>query len=175
MATPARNATAGIDQLIVEGIQTQLDPARPFSLNGKEYTSVTLAALIQRRTDLFAAIERTKRQWLGTIAEYEALNEELAVVLPEFRIQLFGIYGRDNVEMLAKFGFAPPKKPVRTVDANAAAAAKARATRKARRTMGKKQRLKIKGTVPETTPVVAPPEAQAPAVEPTGTDPTNQP
>src|SRR6202035_2367644 len=80
-------------------------------------------------------------------------------------------------QTLADFGLEPPKarKPL-TSEQRAAAAAKATATRKARGTTSKKQKLAIKGNVigvnvtPVTEPAAATPPA--PAQEPVSPAPT---
>jgi len=56
-------------------------------------------------------------------------------------------YGLEST-IAAAFGFAPRKKTVKSPATKKAAAEKNRATRKARNTMGKRQRLKIKGVLP---------------------------
>jgi hypothetical protein len=77
---------------------------------------------------------------------------------------------------LADFGLAPRKSNAKTVQTKATAVAKNLATRKARGTMGKKQKASIKGHVtgiivtPVTTPKVSdasstPPATQASASE----------
>jgi hypothetical protein len=55
--------------------------------------------------------------------------------------------------VLADFGFTAPKKRVLTPDEKAAAAVKAKATRKARNTMGKVQKKSVKGTTPAAAPL----------------------
>lgn len=151
MTTLRRDATNGNDQLVIQGILTELDPSRTLDLNGKTYSPASLAALIQRRVDLFLAIGQAKAQWLDQIAQYEALSKELTIVLGQLRIAVFGIFGQES-EKVAAFGFAPPRKGVRTQEQKLAAAAKARATRKARGTKGKRAPLAIKGTVPAVVP-----------------------
>jgi hypothetical protein len=65
----------------------------------------------------------------------------------------------DAADILALFGLEPRKAPApRTGEENAAAAAKAKATRTARGTASKKQKLAIKGNVTGITvvPTTAP-------------------
>jgi hypothetical protein len=61
--------------------------------------------------------------------------------------------------VLADFGFAPPKAATRTPEEKAAAAAKAKATREARHTLGKSQKKTVKGNV---TGIVVTPVTSAP-------------
>ena len=79
----------------------------------------------------------------------------------------------NTVPILADFGLAPPKVPApKTSEEKAAAAAKAEATREARGTASKKQKLTVKGNVtgitvtPITAPTAAPPAAPEPPVTP---------
>jgi hypothetical protein len=72
--------------------------------------------------------------------------------LRAFVINLFK--GQTNV--LADFGITVIARQVPTVDTKAAAALKAKATRAARGTGGKRQKAKIKGAVP-TAPATTPP------------------
>jgi hypothetical protein len=53
-------------------------------------------------------------------------------------------------QRLGDFGFAPDKKGVKGVHVKLAAADKAKATRKARGTLGPKQRKKVKAPPPGT-------------------------
>ena len=69
-----------------------------------------------------------------------------------------------TVPILADFGLAPRKEPApKTTEEKAAAAAKAKATRQARGTTSKKQKLTVKGNVTGiiVTPVTAPTAASA--------------
>jgi hypothetical protein len=73
-----------------------------------------------------------------------------------------------SIDSLAVFGLKPRKvRAAPKPEDQVAAALKAKATRKARMTMGPKQKAKIKGVVPETSPETPPP-ATAP-VAPTAT------
>ena len=156
MATPRRDKTTGNDQTVLKGIETELDPNMVLHLNGKAYTPAQLAAFVRRRAHLLRRINKSKALWLSAIDKYAAHDKELNLVLGELRVQVFGLFGRESPKVKS-FAFAPPKKPVRTPEQKEATAAKARATREARGTKGRKARLKIKGTV------AAPPaEAAAP-------------
>ncbi|HEY8039212.1 MAG TPA: hypothetical protein VIF15_05430, partial [Polyangiaceae bacterium] len=72
---------------------------------------------------------------------------------------------QDSGPKLEIFGFTPRKARTTTVKTKAAAAEKVVATRKARNTMGPKQKAKIKGT-PAPEPVTTGTVAQAPPVKP---------
>jgi hypothetical protein len=69
------------------------------------------------------------------------------------RAQTQGIFGQHSAEF-REFGFRPAKKrgPKGNSNSKAAAVAKAAATRKARGTLGRKQRLAIKAATAQATP-----------------------
>jgi hypothetical protein len=165
MATPRRDWTAGVDQQVVTGIETHLDPNMVLHLNGKAYTAAELAKFIRKRARLAHRIEKAKALWLSLIEQYAAHDAELNLVLKEFRVQVFGIFGRESPKV-KEFSFKPPKKRTMTVEAKKAAAEKARATRIARGTKGRKARLAIKGAVPDTPAAAdAPPKPDDPGSE----------
>lgn len=85
-------------------------------------------------------------------------------------LQAYVLFIRANfagaTQQLADFGLQPPKaKAPRTSEQKAASAAKLRATRKARGTTSKKQKLAVTGGVTgvEITPVMGSSEAAPPA------------
>jgi hypothetical protein len=158
MATPRRDATTGNDITVINGIENELDPNMVLYLNGKQFTPAQLAAFVRRRGYLLRRILKSKALWLSAIAKYAAHDAEMNIVLGELRVQVFGIFGRESLKVKA-FSFKPPKKAVRTPEQLKRAAEKARATREARGTKGRKARLKITGTVlpaaDEATPPVS--------------------
>ena len=75
----------------------------------------------------------------------------------------------ESASTLADFGLAPRRVPVLTPEQKLARANKARATRKARNTMGAKQKAAITGTTPvATTGSSEPAVTAAPAATTTG-------
>jgi hypothetical protein len=147
MSDPSRATVQGKDQQIVAGIQQELQAIPTMYLGSRTFTPATLAAYIQRRIDLASDVLTTRAAWQNAVATYEATNAETNVVIADLRNFLIGAFGRDSVK-LAAFGLVAPKRPVLTPEQRAAAALKARATRKARKTMGKKQKAKVVGESP---------------------------
>ncbi len=78
------------------------------------------------------------------------------------------VFYAGQVQTLTDFGLTARKTPVVSPETMVAAAAKAKATRAARHTLGKKQKAKITGTVVTTAPAVPPP-ATPPAAPPAAT------
>jgi hypothetical protein len=102
----------------------------------------------------------------ATLAE-RAVDAKVAPVVRAYRTYLRALHGT-STQTLADYGLAPTKAPKPlTVVAKSAKVALNKATRKARSTVGPKQRLAIKGTVSATTeqlpvePPAAPPKPTA--------------
>ena len=64
------------------------------------------------------------------------------------------LFGPSAVDVLGEFGFTPKASLGRSPSTTVKAIAKAKATRLARHTMGKKQRLAVKAPVQPAAPVV---------------------
>jgi hypothetical protein len=80
---------------------------------------------------------------IGTVGETEAARLEADAALKAWVRAQFGVESTEAID----FGFPPPRTGVPTVEEKALAVARAKATRKARHTMGKRQKEGIRGTV----------------------------
>jgi hypothetical protein len=150
--TTSRTTIQGKDQQVLEGINKSLT-IPTLLLGSTSYTPATLAAFIQHRIDLANAVGTTKATWLATVREYAKVSKQAAIVLADLRNALIGAYGADTPK-LADFGFSPPRSVTLTPEQKAATVAKRNATRKARKTAGKRQKAKIKGEPVTAQPVV---------------------
>ncbi|HZU82221.1 MAG TPA: hypothetical protein VE987_04860 [Polyangiaceae bacterium] len=177
MVTVNRTSTQARDAQVIAGIQKHLQNVPSIPLGGSAYTPADLAKLVQSRIDSAATVTAAKAAWHATVVSHEALNTKLTPTVRSLRQYVINVYGATS-PVLADFGFAPPKTATRTPEEKAAAAAKAKATRAARHTAGKKQKKVVKGNVTGivVTPVTAPEEAPVtpapPAVTPTAAPPT---
>ncbi len=151
MTTVSRATTQGKDQEVLNGIRTELQSMQTLHLGSETYTPQTLADFIQSRIDTANAVATTRAAWEDTILAYETINKKAIVVLGDLRNLVMAVFGRDTPK-LASFGFRPQKLPTLTPEQRSMAARKALATRKARRTMGKKQKAQIVGEVPTAAP-----------------------
>jgi hypothetical protein len=152
MSTP-RNQHDRIarDLKMAEGITKHFNKKASFTLSGETYTSDELLSLLQARTDTAHAVQAARTAWLNATA---ALQEQLAKTDPvftSFRLQLLTTYSPTANE-LSDFGIAPPKaRAPLTAEQQFNAVRQQHATRKARHTLGKKQRLEVKRTVTDVT------------------------
>jgi hypothetical protein len=159
MSNPSRNTTIGKDQQVIVGIREELQSMPALYLGSETFTPETLAAFVQRRIDLANAVLTARAAWLHAVDTYEAANVQTNIVMADLRNTVIGAFGRDSAK-LATFGFVAPKRPTLTPEQRATAAKKALATRKARKTMGRRQKALVKGE-PTTADGVAAVEAVA--------------
>jgi hypothetical protein len=149
--------------------------------NGKPVTSKAIVGIFQAQIDAMQASAAAHTAWLQAVAKERATEKgSIAPLLAALRHYVAAVFGVNSDEYLA-FGFQPPKPRVKSPQAKVIGAAKLRATRKARNTMGSKQRLAVTGAVPSaitlptgnastTAPSAAPAE---PAQTVTVATPTN--
>jgi hypothetical protein len=146
--TLARTTIQGRDQQILKGIALDLQSMPVLHLGAMTFSPSSLSAYVQRRIDLANAVETSRAAWLATVEAYDEMNAQANVVVQDLRNLVIAAFGEDSPK-LADFGFAPPKRPNLSPEQKAIAAQKRNATRKARRTMGARQRAEIKGSVDE--------------------------
>jgi hypothetical protein len=157
-------AVLGRDGKIVDGIQKHLQGVSSLQLAGSTYSPADLAKLIQSRASQVAAVSAANAAWHAAIASERELNAKLTATLRGLRQYAFNAFGAGS-PVLADFGFTATVRKTLTPEENVARAAKAKATREARHTMGKVQKKKVKGTTVTAAPAAAPP-APAPSAAP---------
>jgi hypothetical protein len=170
MSNQPNNATV-VDSCTkrLQALKTYVDAKAQIAINGKKHKLADVVAMYQgclnSRADL-----ATKRSEVKAAMASRASSEQVRRVadraLKAWVTQEFGVESQQAID----FGFPPPKKAARNVGNKAKAVAQAQATRTARHTMGKKQKLSIKGTV------LAPTAPAAPATNTlAGASPASQP
>ncbi len=141
-------------------------PSGSFTLGNVAYTTATLVPVLQGLADAITAANTAKAGAKDAAAALKAVEAKVDPVIRDYKRFVLAAFS-NTTQDLADFGMAPPKarKP-KTSEQNAAAAAKAKATRAKRGTVGPKKRLTITGDVTgvDITPITAP-EAPAPAAQ----------
>jgi hypothetical protein len=166
MATPANQAEVQNQLRTLATGMGSLQIPDPIILDTKSYTKAQIAQVLNgaiSATDAATAAKAAAKVAVATAATQRAQAIELRSLLHLLiEVQL----GKTS-PVLAQLGFAPPPT-TRTVAEKSAAADKAKATRTARHTMGKKQRAAITGsTVAAAVSAAVPVAAGAPAATPT--------
>ncbi len=136
------------------------------SVDGATYTPATLAAKIQELGGPVLDAAAKREAYLDSLkACYEALPA-IEAWFGKFYAALPSWVGDGSAQQAFGGKVRKPRAKL-TVEQKAARAAKMRATRKARNTMGKKQKAAIKGVVPPASPPASP--AATPAATPVAT------
>ena len=162
--------------LLLAGIDKHKDKLASVTLGGAVYTADALKKLVQADLDTSHAADLVKAQWLSAVQLERNEHQKVDPILRLFKSYVVSLLGdaQDSSGALADFGLTPRKRPVMSVDAKSVAAAKSKATRAARHTMGSVQKKAVKGTVPlvSTDGGV---HAPAPAPSPATTGPAKSP
>src|ERR1700722_8530352 len=111
------------------------------AINGVSHKLPDVIAIYQGAIDSRAAVETKKaeiQEAMATRADAEAQRRAADRALKPWVINQFGATSQQAID----FGFPPNKTPVRTVESKKQAVELALATREARGTMGKKEKLK---------------------------------
>ncbi len=128
------------------------------AVDGGTYTQATLAAKILELGGPVLDVAAKRAAYLDSLKTcYEALPA-IEAWFGKFYAALPSWVG-DGSAQEAFGGKVRKQRAKLTVEQKAARAAKMRATRKARNTMGKKQKAAIKGQMPPPTPPATPPAA----------------
>jgi hypothetical protein len=150
------------DQKLIDGLNKHSSTFSSLVIGGQSYTTAAIIGLLQGRIATANAVTTTHATWEAAVLADQDERTKTKQFVSGLR-QALKVAFAGSVEQLTDFGLKGPKaKPPRTPEQKAAAAAKAKATRAARHTMGPKQKAAIKGTVPATAP-----EAQPAAPAPT--------
>ncbi len=139
------------------GTDKHLTGTAQVMLGGSSFTPAEITAKLQSLVKLRADVDAAKAATQATLAVEEANMPALRTFVTAYATFVrAAFHGTPGV--LADFGLHPKARTPLTVEAKVTAAAKRASTRRARNTMGRKQRLAVKGTVTGVvlTPVVAP-------------------
>jgi hypothetical protein len=147
--TTSKNDRIAHCQSLIRGLRTKF-PKQTLMINGKARPTEAVVKMLESYLIALAAIDEAYRAWrIATATASRIYFGQIHQLLQHIRAFLEMQYGRDGVE-LRGFGYKPRKRPYRSTQAKVNAAEKARATRKARGTKGKRQRARIRGVVPAT-------------------------
>jgi hypothetical protein len=150
---------------LIEGLTTSPPPnLTQIAVGGQTYTVPAFIAKAQAYQVLLAAVPQAAAAHTAAVQAREVAEEAFTTFLDESHLFLKSALGKSN-PALTTYGTTPDKVPTPlTAEQLVARAQKAAATRKARGTLGKKQKKAITGaTPPAASPAAASP---TPAVAP---------
>jgi hypothetical protein len=171
--TPSNNRTAQsvADQKLIDGLNKHAATITALVIAGASHTTSEIVARVQERVDAANTVNTTRATWRNAVkAETDGRTASRTFISGLKQALLVAFAGQINA--LADFGLTARKLRVLTPEQKTAAAAKAKATRAARHTMGKVQKSKITGASPAGVPV---PPAPGPHPIPAGASPAPAP
>jgi hypothetical protein len=166
MANMSRDKKRGTDQAIAALLREGVLPIDAIHVGGRTFTQAELADFIEARGTKAQTVVESKAAWKAAILDFKKYDALTEVVLRDLRNVVIGACGEEH-PTTGKFGFRGRKKPVMTEEQKAVASQRRKATRQKRKTMGRKQRLAVKGVVPEPAAAAGTPEVDKSG---TGTD-----
>jgi hypothetical protein len=144
MSNINRPSVQARNKAFIAGIQKRLQNVAQLPIGGSNYPPADLVKLFQSQIDKADAIAPLKGKYHDAVQAYRDQAKQLARIVIGFRAQVRNIFGETS-EVLADFGMSPAKTTKPKPATQVSAAAKRVATRKARSTMGKKQKKAVKG------------------------------
>jgi hypothetical protein len=178
VATKGKGKDASRAEQLIVGTKQDFANTSSLVVAGKTYTPAQVIATLQSLVDLRVSVDTAKAASQAKLAEEKTQAPALRRFMSTYATFVRGSFG-DQPDVLAHFGLVPrkPATPL-TVEQKAVAAAKRKATRDARHTMGPKQKQDVKGDVTgvTVTPVTATkPVVTSPAPAPATATSTSTP
>ncbi len=152
----ARNQQIADDQALIAGVQKFLMSYPSLSVDGQTMVPTAIVQLLQDRINASQAAQTAEATRIAALKTEQDVRVKTAASRQSLRQIVQGMYS-GSPDDLAVFGLKTRKASSETATTRAAAAIKAKATRKARGTLGPKAKLAITGSSTPGTP--APPKA----------------
>jgi hypothetical protein len=134
------------DQKIIDAIAEHLSGSATITLGGVAYKAKDLQSQFQAEIAAAKTTLSAKTAWDQAVLAEEKTITEVTALYKALKAYVIGTYGATSA-VVADFGFTP-KTTTPSVATKAQAIEQRAATRKARGTLGKKERLEITGAAP---------------------------
>jgi hypothetical protein len=140
----------------INGVQKYLKTEKAeIPVQGNLLKPASLLKVYQTSLDARAAVTAGHATYQGALKDRDAAETTRLAADESLKGWVLARFGAGSAEA-SEFGFAPRKQPEVSAATRAAAVLQNKATRLARGTMPKKEKLKIKGVVPTSTAPAAP-------------------
>ncbi len=146
-------------QKLIDGVNKHASAIPSLMILGAAMTPAQIVTAVQAIVATAQVVTTTRAAWQNAVKADHTERQNTKTFVSGLKQALLVAFA-GQIDVLADFGLTPRKPPVRTPEQKQAAAAKAKATRAARHTMGKKQKAKVTGTTAQTQ---SPPPAGSPA------------
>jgi hypothetical protein len=168
MGATDKNKPSRQDRLrkILSGLSLHLQSTASITFGGVAHPVADLLAQIQKDITATDDTDKARAAWLQAVQRARDSHLQVDPVLGSIKQYVMLQYGNTQSASttLADFGYSPRKVPTVKPATQVASAAKAKATRTARHTMGTQQKKEVTGTI--ETIVTTPPAPTAPPVAP---------
>jgi hypothetical protein len=165
--TPNQNTALALDQKAITGVSKHFAKVKHLTLAGESFTTAELKAVFQAEIAAIQSLDVSRTQMKQLVTAARGASAKARATRKLLKAYVLGNYGVAAVQMLEDLGLSVPKsKGKATVKTKAQALVMAEATRKARHTMGKRQRSLIK-VAPVQAPQALPPAKPAASVSTT--------
>ena len=163
--TPKRNRIdqTTAEQTLLDGLDKHAAEIPSMVISGAMLTTKDMVATLQSRINAAKTTLSSRATWQTSIRTEQTLRDTTKTFVSGLKQGLLVAFA-GQLDTLADFGLTERAVHVATPEEKTAAAAKAKATRVARHTMGPKQKAAIKGTV--TAPAAARPATPAAPANP---------
>jgi hypothetical protein len=164
------------DTKLVTGVQQHFIPGNvSLTVAGVTYTPAQVIATIDSRVTATDSTTTARAALAKLVADAAAIKKQTQPIVNAVK-QVALIMYANQPDVLTAFGLAPKKVPVPlTLAQKAERAAKAKATRAARNTMGPKAKAKVKGTATPAATAASGTAAGTPASAPSASATTTAP
>jgi hypothetical protein len=162
------------DQALIDGLNKHAATLASFSVGGENIKAPDVITSLKADIAAANAVAPAKAAWQVTVQAATSQRAQTGALVAKVKQALLVTFA-GQVDALADFGLTPRKaRAPLTSEQKAAAAAKARATRAARNTLGTQQKKAVKGNVTgvTVTPVVRAPVAATPPATASPASPT---
>jgi hypothetical protein len=173
---PNKTTALARNKKISEGVNKHFSKVKSLTIGGDEYTPKALLAVLNAEDEASLAVDSTRAQLDAQVVTHRTAKVTAAALRSALKVYMLGTYGKKAVQMIGDFGMSVPKtRAARTVHEKSKAVAKTLATRAARHTMGKKQKLLVTGVVPSTATTAETSSSSVPAATPAQVAPVATP
>ncbi|MDP9148795.1 MAG: hypothetical protein M3O36_02475 [Myxococcota bacterium] len=155
MNAPNRNGQLAADQKMIDGVAKYLSKFTSLPVGSQQVTPAEMIKVFQDRIDAAKAAVTAEAARSAAVKVSRDTRKQTAAFVLSLRRMVQGMFSQ-SPDTLAEFGLKPIKAAKTKVATKATALAKSTATRKARNTMGSKQRKGVKGTASPSTSGMTP-------------------
>jgi hypothetical protein len=143
----SRADRASVNRKAIVGVQKHYATTPTMIVDGVSYETANLVNVLQGPIDAADATTAASAAFHKAVADEKAANDLAARAYAGLKALVVNQF-KTSPETLADFGITLPSRRVPDAATTARAVEKSKATRLARHTMGKRQKEKVKGTVP---------------------------